>query len=129
MFGFKTLDEMEYVRKVIVGCVFISLFSLSTSMLYSQQVDVRNGVEYMNDKNEVEDSNSLSMDLITSVKDVKTKKQFKKPKRSAKKVSAEDIENLLDRGTLRYRKKRDSNKCFEEIIEDCEAKDEKELSK
>ncbi len=99
-------------------CLFLS--TLSTN---AQQVVVQNGVEYMTDKEEIEDENTLSLDLVSTVKKTENKTSLKK-KAAQRNVSASDVEKMLSRGnSIRYRKKRNSEKCFEETVNECDKKE------
>ncbi len=108
---------------LVVSLVLYTVFN--TTSLNAQQVIIENGVEYMTDKEDIDDGNSLSLDLVTSVK--KAGKNTSKKKANVKRnVSASDVEKMLNRGgnNLRFRKKRNSEKCFEETVDECDKKDE-----
>ena len=108
---------MKTIKIFTIASLFTALFFISPSV-FSQQVVVENGIEYKVEAN-TEDDNSLSLDLIKSVKMQETSKAPKKEKK-ARTINPQELDNMLQNGnSLRFRKKRSNNKCFEAVKETC----------
>ena len=113
--------QSKVITSSLIVCVTVLLFGGNTA--YAQRIVIENGVEYKVDKEEIENDNSLSLELINAVKLSKAKLKRKKVKRVKRTLSKEDIETLENgHNGLRFRKKRKSNKCFEKKIESCKTK-------
>lgn len=112
------------MKKINPSIVFLNfILILSTNVyLFAQKVDLTNKIEYKSSEEQVLDNNALSMDLL-EIKNASTKKK-KKRKISKKTNSTGTVSNLLLSGNkLRYRKKRENNKCFETVV-NCEDKND-----
>lgn len=112
------------MKKINPSIVFLNfILILSTNIyLFAQKVDLANKIEYKSSEEQVLDNNALSMDLL-EIKNASTKKK-KKRKISKKTNSTGTVSNLLLSGNkLRYRKKRENNKCFETVV-NCEDKND-----
>lgn len=111
---------MKKINSRIVFLVFILIFS-SNIHLFAQKVDLDNKVEYKPSEEQVHDNNSLSIDLL-EIKKASSKKQKRKIYKKTKAIGS--VNNLLLSGNkLRYRKKRDTNKCLETVV-NCEDKND-----
>ncbi len=109
---------MKKINPRIVFLILILILS-SNIYLFAQKVDLDNKVEYKPSEEQVLDDNSLSIDLL-EIKKSSSKK--KKRKISKKTKSLGTVNNLLLNGNkLRFRKKRENNKCFETVV-NCEDK-------
>lgn len=103
--------------------VAIIFFSLLVNTVTAQNVIVENGVEYIDENNDVESLNSIKVPS----KEVKVTSKLKKVKRIEKKENITAIEKLLKRKKkLRFRKKRKlSKKCFKESAKNCDSNEKK----
>ena len=109
----KTLSNFTTVAFIAV------LFFISPSV-FSQQVVIENGIEYKVDASKAQDDNSLSLDLIKSVKMEETTKNSKENNRKVRTLNPQELDAMLSNGNnLRFRKKRSANKCFEVTKDDC----------
>lgn len=114
---------MEMFKTVAALALFSTLF-LATSNAVAQQVVSENNVQYVSEKGG-ENKNSVSLDV--KKEESRTEKSVtpkKKRKRFGEPTSLEEAEAMLRDGGLRFRKKRDSNKCFVESKDECDKKEE-----
>ena len=98
---------------------FIAALFFISPFIFSQQVVIENETEYKVNAPKAQDDNSLSLDLIKSVKIEETTKNSKTNKKT-KVITSQELDNLLTNGNgLHFRKKRNIGKCFEETKDDC----------
>ncbi len=108
---------MKKINPRIVFLILILILS-SNIYLFAQKVDLDNKVEYKPSEEQVLDDNSLSIDLLEIKKSSSKKKKRKISKRTK---SLGTVNLLLNGNNLRFRKKRENNKCFETVV-NCEDK-------
>ncbi|CAM1372714.1 exported hypothetical protein [Tenacibaculum litopenaei] len=96
-----------------------ALFCLSSMVVQAQQVVVENGVEYLADGVEEQDANSLDLKMVAQKNKEQQANIKKRKKRAKQRLTKKEATALLENGTLRFRKKRASNKCFQKAKEKC----------
>jgi len=102
--------------KTIITVSFLFMMLFASPVMFSQQVIAGHGIDQISDS-EIEDENSLHLNTTKKVKKTIVKKKRKIVK---EKVDVELIKKMLDRGNnLRFRKKRENNKCFADRDADC----------
>lgn len=111
--------------KLFLIALFVLFVGVNVSV--AQQIDTKNGVEYNESTNGIEDLNSISL----SSKPIKKNRVIKAQKEETP-LSVEDLERIVSkRRTLRYRKNRNiTEKCYKEAEEGaCDSDKEKHNKK
>ncbi|CAL2086043.1 hypothetical protein [Tenacibaculum sp. 190524A02b] len=107
---------MKALKTITTVSFLFTIMLFAAPTMFSQEVIAGHGIDQISEL-DVEDENSLHLNITKKVKKTSLKKKRKVVR---EKVDVEQIKKMLDRGNnLRFRKKRDNNKCFVDRDTDC----------
>ena len=100
---------MKIPQKLIASTLFI-ISLIASATMFSQQVVIENNIERISGNEYINDGNALSSDLVRAASSTQ---KSKKKKSEANPMTVEEASEILrEGGGLRFRKKRNSDKCF-----------------